>query len=423
MNITKQKGTKDIFFDDVNIWQKFEDVITEVCKLHNVSEIRVPIFEATELFARGVGDGTDIVTKEMYTFEDKGGRSLTLRPEFTAGVVRAYMENGFSSRPSPVKLWYHGTVYRYEKMQKGRYREFSQFGIEIFGSDSYRADIESIVIAKEILEKVHLMDSLKLKINSIGCSNCRKKYVEKLKDYLKDKIDNMCDDCKVRYEKNPMRIIDCKEDLDVKKDMPMITDNLCEDCRKDFENLKGMLEKLGIEYEIDKTIVRGLDYYNKTVFEFVSKDLDLAVGGGGRYDTLVETLGGQHTPAVGFAFGMDRIVLLMQEMGQKVEKDVDVYFVVTDDEAFKVAYNIQKDLRSSNVITDMDLSFRSFNAQMKYASKINAKNIAIIGEDELKSNIVTIKNMKSGMQVTADLDARTILNTILLLSKNEKGEF
>lgn len=420
MDITRQKGTKDIFFEEISFFNKLEEEIRKVCKTHNVSEIRVPVFEATELFARGVGDGTDIVTKEMYTFEDRGSRSITLRPEFTAGVVRAYLENGFSSRTSPVKLWYNGPVYRYEKMQKGRYREFRQFGVEIFGSDSYRADIEAIIIAKEVLESVGLMEKLKIKINSIGCTECRKKYTEKLREYLKDKIDGMCSDCKVRYGKNIMRIIDCKEDLEVKKDMPMITDNLCDECKKDFENVKKLLEKLGIEYEVDKTIVRGLDYYNRTVFEIVSKDLDLAVGGGGRYDGLVETLGGTKTPAVGFALGVDRIILLMQQLGKKYINNVDMYFVVTDDDAFKTACSLLGDLRNIGIICDIDILGRSFNAQLKYASKINAKNIAILGEDEMKSGIVTIKNMRNSSQVTADLDANAIKSVIKLLS--EEGE-
>ncbi len=420
MNITRAKGTRDIFYDEMDNFSKIEEEIRKVCMLHNINEIRVPVFEQAELFARGVGDGTDIVTKEMYTFEDRGGRSMTLRPEFTAGVVRAYLENGFASKASPVKLWYNGTAYRYEKMQKGRYREFRQFGVEIFGASSYRAEIEAIVIAKEVLESIGLMNKLKLKINSIGCTECRKKYTEKLREYLKDKIDGMCTDCKNRYEKNIMRIIDCKEDLEIKKSMPMITDNLCEECKNDFENVKSMLDSLNIDYEIDKTIVRGLDYYNKTVFEFVSKDLDLAVGGGGRYDTLVETLGGTPTNAVGFALGLDRIEMLVKDLNKSYKKYVDMYFVVTDDEAFKVAYNLGEKLRKLDIITDIDILDRSFNAQLKYASKINAKNIGIIGENELKAGIITVKNMENSSQVTADLDAKVIKDVIKLL--NKKGE-
>ncbi|MBR1884577.1 MAG: histidine--tRNA ligase [Clostridia bacterium] len=415
MNITKQKGTKDIMFKEVNYWQKFESVIKEVCDSHNFSEIRVPTFEATELFSRSVGDGTDIVTKEMYTFKDRGDRSITLRPEFTAGVVRAYVENGLSSRPSPVKLWYAGPVFRYEKMQKGRYREFRQFGVEIFGSSSYLADIESITVAKEILEKLGIYDDLKLKINSIGCKECRAKYIETLREYLKDKIDNMCDDCKVRYEKNIMRIIDCKEDLEVKKEMPMITDYLCEDCKKDFENLQNGLKNLGIEYEIDKKIVRGLDYYNKAVFEFASKDLDLSVGGGGRYDLLVDMLGGAKTPATGFAFGMDRIVLLLEEKGMSIDKRPDIFFIASNGDAYFKASILQNKLRKMGLITDIDICERSFSSQMKYASKINARFVIIIGEDEIKNNIVTIKNLDTGNQFTADFDASVIMKSIEIM--------
>lgn len=412
MNITKQKGTKDIFGNDIKYWQKFEQAIKEVCDSHNVEEIRVPTFEATELFSRSVGDGTDIVTKEMYTFKDRGERSITLRPEFTAGVVRAYIENGFSSRPSPIKLWYNGPVFRYEKMQKGRYREFRQFGVEIFGSSSYLADIETIVIAKEILEKIGLYEDLKLKINSIGCLECRKKYTDILREYLKDKIDSMCDDCKVRYEKNIMRIIDCKEDLEVKKNMPMITDCLCDKCKNDFESLKRALENLNIDYEVDKTIVRGLDYYNGPVFEFASKDLDLSVGGGGRYDGLVELLGGSNIPATGFAFGMDRIVLLMQEKNIEINDSIDLFIVTSGNEEYFKACDLMSELRKMGISCDIDILERSFGAQMKYASKLNAKFAVIIGEEEIKNNMVQIKNMNTGNQITADFDAKVIKKSL-----------
>jgi histidyl-tRNA synthetase len=415
MNISRAKGTKDIFFDDMKIWEYVEENIKEICLKHNMNQIRTPIFEDTSLFLRSVGTETDIVNKEMYTFLDKGDRSITLRPELTAGVVRAYIENGFSSMPTPIKLWYTGTMYRYEKMQKGRYREFSQFGIEVLGSDSYLADIEVISVAYELFKKLGLLDKLTLKINSIGCSNCRTKYISALKEYLADKIDNMCDDCKVRYAKNPMRIIDCKQDRckEAKQNLPMIADYLCDDCKSDFENLKSTLNEVGIEYEIDKTIVRGLDYYNKTVFEFISKDLDLAVGGGGRYDTLVELLGGKHTPAIGFGLGMDRIVLLLKEYNLiKSNRNVDVYFVVTNNNIFSKVFNLTNELRDLGYIVDIDICNRSFNAQMKYASKINTRYICIIGEDEINENLCSLKNMNTSEQVKVNLNVNEINDVI-----------
>lgn len=411
MNISRAKGTKDIFFDDMKIWEYVEENIREICLKHNMNQIRTPIFEDTSLFSRSVGNETDIVNKEMYTFLDKGDRSITLRPELTAGVVRAYIENGFSSMPTPIKLWYTGTMYRYEKMQKGRYREFSQFGIEVLGSNSYLADIEVISIAYELFKKLGLLDKLTLKINSIGCSECRAKYITALKEYLADKIENMCDDCKVRYIKNPMRIIDCKQDKckDKKQNLPLITDYLCDDCKSDFENLKSTLTAVGIEYEIDKTIVRGLDYYNKTVFEFISRDLDLAVGGGGRYDTLVEVLGGKHTPAIGFGLGMDRIILLLKEYSLvKNNRNVDIYFIVTDNNIFSKVFSLTSDLRDLGYIIDIDICNRSFNAQMKYASKINANYTCIIGEDELKENVCSLKNMNTSQQMKVDLSVNEI---------------
>jgi len=415
MNISRAKGTKDIFFDEMKIWEYVEENIKQICSRRNMNQIRTPIFEDTSLFSRSVGNETDIVNKEMYTFLDKGGRSITLRPELTAGVVRAYIENGFSSMPSPVKLWYTGTMYRYEKMQKGRYREFSQFGIELLGSDSYLADVEAISVAYELFRKLGLLDKLILRINSIGCSNCRTKYVDALKEYLADKIDNMCEDCKARYVKNPMRIIDCKQDSckSQKSNLPMITDYLCEECNKDFENLKSTLNAVGMKYEIDKTIVRGLDYYNKTVFEFISKDLDLAVGGGGRYDTLVEVLDGPHTPAVGYGLGLDRIILLLKEYNLfENNKNVDIYFVVQDNNAFSKVFNIANDLRNLGYIADIDICGRSIKAQMKYAAKINTKYTCIIGEDELKENSCSMKNMDTSEQLKVNLSAQKIDNML-----------
>ncbi len=404
MKISKQKGTKDIFGEDIKIWQYIEKNIRDICSVYNIQEIRTPVFEATELYARGVGDDTDIVNKEMYTFIDRGGRSITLRPELTAGVVRAYIENGMASSTSPIKLWYEANMYRYEKMQKGRYREFAQFGIEFFGSSSYLAEIEVITIVNELFKRLKIADTITLNINSIGCNECRKSYINALKEFVKPNLNNMCDNCKTRYENNPLRILDCKEEKCKKilKDAPSITDYLCEECKNDFENLQKMLNNLGINYIVDKTIVRGLDYYNKTVFEFVSKDLDLTVCAGGRYDKLVEYLGGSSTPAVGFGMGMDRIVLLLKEMNLNLElnEKINAYIIALDQKATTKCINLANYLRSKGKRVEFDICNRSFNANLKYANKINAKFVIIIGEEELQNNTCVIKNMENKTQET-----------------------
>lgn len=416
MKITRQKGTKDIYFDDVKVWQYAEENIKKICESYNVNEIRTPVFEATELYSRGVGDETDIVNKEMYTFLDKGGRSITLRPELTAGVVRSYIENGMSSMHSPLKFWYIANMYRYEKMQKGRYREFVQFGVEIFGSDSYLADLETIQISNDFFESISLRDKLKLCINSIGCKECRKAYLEKLKEFVKPNLDKMCDTCKIRFEKNPMRMLDCKEEKckDILKNAPIITECLCDDCKSDFEKLKKGLEALNIEYQVDTNIVRGLDYYNKTVYEWTSKDLGLSVGGGGRYDGLVEILDGPHTPAVGFGIGMDRVVMLLKEydLVKNIFNDVDFYIAALDENSNLKIANTVKELRSKGYVVDNNITSRNFKSQLKYADKINAKYSIIIGENEINSNICILKNMKNGNQVQCKLDVDDIIKNM-----------
>ena len=416
MSITRQKGCRDILPDDSKIWQYIEERIRNICKVYNIHEIRTPVFEATQLYARGVGDETDIVNKEMYTFLDKGNRSITLRPELTAGVVRAYIENGMSSKfSSPIKLWYTGNMYRYEKMQKGRYREFSQFGVEMFGSDSYLADIETIKVSYELLKTLGLSDKISLTINSIGCKKCRGEYINKLKEYIKPNLDNMCSTCKTRYDKNPLRILDCKEEncIEILKNAPVIIDFLCEDCRNDFENVRAALNDLNIPYLVDTRIVRGLDYYNKTVYEYVSSDLGLAVGGGGRYDDLVSTLGGVSTPAVGFGMGMDRLVILLKEYGldKNILNKTDVYFL-TDDSTYIKSQKYVNELRELGLVVETNIQNRSFNAQFKYANKINTTFVIIIGEYELKNNECIIKNMKTGIQSKIKLDIDSIKEKI-----------
>lgn len=418
MKITKQKGTKDIFGKEIKIWQHIEENIRNICSMNNIEEIRTPVFEATELYARGVGDDTDVVNKEMYTFLDKGGRSITLRPELTAGVVRAYIENGMGSMTSPVKLWYEANMYRYEKMQKGRYREFAQFGVEFFGSKSYLADVECIMLAYELFENLGLGNDILLTINSIGCINCRKKYIEALKEYIRPNLSKMCDTCKRRFEKNPLRILDCKEERcqELLKNAPMITDFLCEECKEDFENLKNILNELGVNYEVDKKIVRGLDYYNKTVFEFVSKSLDLTVCGGGRYDRLIETLGGTPTPAVGFGLGMDRLVLVLKEIKEKeeaFESNVDIFFAVLNNKDYAYARKTMIALRDMGLKVDIDINDRSFSGKMKYANKINANYVCIIGEEERKNGTCLLKNMKTGKQENIVFDSEEIIEKVL----------
>lgn len=400
MKVTKQKGTRDIYLDYIKIWQFVERNIREIANAYNLNEIRTPVFEATELFSRGVGEETDVVNKEMYTFLDKGGRSITLRPELTAGVVRSYIENGFDSYISPIKFWYMGNMYRYEKMQKGRYREFSQFGVEIFGSKSYKADLEAIIISSNFLDRIGLKGEYTLSINSIGCKKCREKYINKLKSYIKPNLSSMCDDCKKRYDKNPLRVLDCKVEKcqEILKDAPMILDNLCDDCKNSFNKVINSLEKLNINYKIDKKIVRGLDYYNGIVYEYTSDDLGLAIGGGGRYDTLVENLGGASTPAVGFGMGLNRVVLLLEDMKEKLKSYVDVYFLITNDEGYIKSLDVIKKLRENGYKIEQDLSEKSFRAQLKYADKIKARYVIILGEDEIKNNKCILRNMENGSQ-------------------------
>ncbi|MEG1008505.1 MAG: histidine--tRNA ligase [Clostridia bacterium] len=415
MKITKPKGTYDIYSTDAKKIAYVENIAKDIVNNNNFNEIRTPVFEHTEVFLRGVGEGTDIVTKEMYTFSDKAGRSLTLKPEYTASVVRSYIENGFSSMPSPIKLWYIGTLYRYEKMQKGRNREFNTFGIEIFGSESYLADVYAINIGNKFLDNLGLLDKITLKINTIGCSECRKKYITKMKEYLSSYIDTMCDDCKNRYVKNPLRIIDCKEDKCKKiiENMPMITDNVCDDCKKDFENVKLILNNLNIDYIVDKTIVRGLDYYNRTVFEYVSKDLNIALGGGGRYDKLVETLGGVPTYGVGFGMGIDRIMILMEEYNlYKIDYDIDLYFIVLDNNIYAKVIDTVNNLSDLKYIVDMNISNRSLNANLKFADKLNSKYVCIIGEDEVLNNTCVIKNMKNNTQKSVEFNLNNIIESI-----------
>ena len=413
--IQKPKGTKDILPDEVFKWQYIEEKVRKIFENTGMKEIRVPVFEHTELFSRGVGETTDVVQKEMYTFEDKGGRSITLRPEGTAGVVRSYIENGMASMPTPIKLWYEMAMYRYENVQKGRLREFRQIGTEILGTSSYLADVEAIMLGVIIFEELNI-PNVKLNLNSIGCPECRKKYQDALREFIRPNLDKYCDTCKTRYEKNPMRILDCKEKRckEMNQGAPIILDYLCDDCREHFENVKTMLTKLGVDYEIDAGIVRGLDYYTRTVFEFVSEDDGLTVLGGGRYDGLVKEVGGQDTPAVGFAMGVERLLEVFDRYNKDLvkEKSMDLYIANIGEKANDFATKLVLELRNAGVFVEKDICERSLKAQFKYADKNNAKFVLTLGDDEVEAEKARIKNMQNGEEVEIELDAENIIKVL-----------
>ncbi len=410
--LQKPKGTKDILPSEIYKWQYIESKVKNIFENYGFKEIRVPVFENTELFQRGVGDTTDVVQKEMYTFDDKGGRSITLRPEGTAGVVRSYIENGMASLPSPVKLWYNMAMYRYENVQKGRLREFHQIGAEMFSTSSYLADVEIITMASKIF-KVLNIPNVKLTINSIGCPICRKKYQEALKEFIRPNLDMYCDTCKTRFEKNPMRILDCKERKckELNLGAPVILDYLCEECKEHFENVKNSLNSLGIEYVVDPGIVRGLDYYTKTVFEFISDEEGYTVLAGGRYDGLVKELEGIDTPAIGFAMGVERLVEVYEKYNKDnmvQDKNMSLYIAYIGDEANIFATKLVENLREADIFVEKDVTGKSLKAQLKYADKKNSKYIIIIGDDELKNREAKIKEMDSGKEENIKLEVEEI---------------
>jgi len=411
------KGTADILPENSYKWQYVEKIIREICTSFGVQEIRTPVFEHTELFSRGVGDTTDVVEKEMYTFNDKGDRSITLRPEGTAGAARSFIENGLFNNPQPTKLYYQISCYRYEKPQAGRMREFHQFGVEYFGSENPAADAEIIELALMLFEKLGIT-GLKLRLNSIGCPDCRKKYNEKLKEYLSENYDKLCDTCKSRYDRNPMRIIDCKSDIckEIIKDAPRLIDHLCDDCNNHFSIVKSLLDNVGIAYEIDPDIVRGLDYYTRTVFE-ITADIassNTTICGGGRYDGLVEELGGPKTPACGFAIGMERLFLALESQNIEIEAQVspDIYIGNIGDENALLAQKLVYELRKLGISAECDKMSRSLKAQMKFANKLGSAHLIIIGEDEAKTGKAMIKNMSLGESVEIELDSSKIADYI-----------
>lgn len=403
------RGTKDITPKDAYKWNYVENKFREICSLFGYEEMRTPVFEHTELFKRSVGDTTDIVQKEMYSFTDKGGRDITLKPEGTAGVVRAFIENKLYADTQPTKLFYITPCFRYERPQAGRQRQFHQFGIEALGSDKPSLDAEVIALAVQFFTEVGLKD-LAVSINSVGCPTCRAEYNARLKEYLDKKSDVLCETCLERKDKNPMRVIDCKnphckENL---QDIPFMIDHLCEDCKDHFDKLQTYLKEMDINYVVDKTIVRGLDYYKKTAFEIISNDIgsQSTVCGGGRYDGLVEMLGGpKGISGIGFALGAERLLLTLENNNIEIEnpKSTDIYIATIGDAAKTKSFKLIKDLRTNHISADNDHLDKSLKAQFKYSDKLNAKYTVVIGDDELANDTATLKNMKTSEQTTIKL--------------------
>lgn len=406
------KGTYDILPKDINKWHYLEKIIRNICELYNYKEIRTPIFESTDLFVRGVGESTDIVTKEMYTFLDKGGRSLTLRPEGTAGVVRSYVEHKlFAEANQLAKFYYVGPMFRYERMQKGRSRQFYQFGVEAIGSDNPVVDAEVIALSVNIFKQLGLKE-VKVLINTLGDDESRKNYRKALINYFKLHIHELCADCKRRLEQNPLRLLDCKVDKNhaSMKNAPKMSDYLNEYSKKFFQEVLSNLENIGIEYEIDDNLVRGLDYYKHTVFEIITNVQGFgsqnALGGGGRYDGLVKEIGGPDVAGVGFAFGMDRLILALEaeEVNINYDDGLDVYIISTSDNTESFAFKILENLRKANIKAEKDYFSRKVKAQFKQANKLNAKFALIIGEEELEKKKVSVKNMKTEQQETLEIN-------------------
>ncbi len=408
--ITKKiKGTEDVLPKQSYRWQFIEKIMREESRAYGFKEIRTPVFEHTELFARGVGQTTDVVQKEMYTFTTKGGESVTLRPEGTAGAARAVLEHALDNEGLPIKASYFVSCYRYEKPQAGRLREFHQFGLEEYGTQSPAADAELICAAQSVLDRLGL-DQIHLELNSIGCPECRAKYNQALREYFGQFKDRLCDTCLSRLEKNPMRLLDCKspQDQELAKDAPKITDYLCEECKNHFSEVKRYLDSAGVEYTVNPKIVRGLDYYTKTVFEFVTDCIGAqgTVCGGGRYDGLIEELGGKHMPSLGFAMGLERLLMVMDAQGIAIPDDdkCALYIATMGDDAKVKAFELLRRVRECGLIAETDVVGRGLRAQMKYADKIGAKYSLVLGDNELSDDKAKVKNMETGEQTELALD-------------------
>lgn len=397
------KGTKDLLPAKAYKWHYVERKFAEICKNYGFKEIRTPMFEHTEVFARGIGDTTDVVQKEMYTFNDHGNRSITLKPEGTSGAVRAFIEHKQYAEVQPTKYYYDTDCFRYEKPQSGRLRHFHQFGIEVFGTPNMLADSEVICLANDFLNELGITE-IELRINSVGCPECRKNHREALKSFLKPRYDELCNTCKDRYDRNPMRILDCKSEIcqEIVKDAPRMLDYLCDDCKNAFEELKTNLTAMGIEYKVDPNIVRGLDYYTKTAFEFVTTSIGAqgTVCGGGRYDHLIEELGGPPIPGVGFGMGVERLLMLMDACDAYFPPDnsADVFIAVMGDRAKAFGLKLCRELRQKGVAAEMDTLARNIKGQFKYADRLNAKYTLVIGENELDKGVVSLKDMSRSEQ-------------------------
>ncbi len=415
--ITAPRGTRDVLPEESRAWQILEEKLRNLAHRFGFSEIRFPTFEEVALFDRGVGDTTDVVQKEMYDFYDKGDRHIALRPEGTASVVRSFIEHSLHAKGLPLKVYYIAPNFRYEKPQAGRLREHHQFGVECFGSSDATADAEVISLAATMLSELGI-ENTELHLNSCGCKSCRKEYHAALKEYFSGKTDELCDTCNDRLGRNPMRILDCKSEIckRIAKDAPKITDFLCDDCRAHFEKLKTCLSEIGISYTLDPMLVRGLDYYTNTVFEFVSTKLGAqsTVCGGGRYNGLVESLGGPETPGLGFGCGIERLMMTLEAEGKlenaRIVPDIFVAYAESDCELF--SHKLVYELRSLGVAAERDTTGRSLKAQMKYAGKIGAKYSVVIGGNELSSKKATVKNMESGETFECELSAEAIKEKI-----------
>ncbi|MBB5324827.1 histidyl-tRNA synthetase [Anoxybacillus tepidamans] len=413
MSFQIPRGTQDILPSEVEKWQYIEQVARDICRRYNYQEIRTPIFEHTELFLRSVGDTTDIVQKEMYTFEDRGGRSITLRPEGTAAVVRSFVENKMYGSPNqPVKLYYMGPMFRYERPQSGRFRQFVQFGVEALGSNDPAIDAEVIALAMEVYQSLGLK-KLKLVINSLGDAESRKAHRQALIDHFKGRIDELCEDCQSRLEKNPMRILDCKKDRDheLMATAPSILDYLNEESRAYFEKVQIYLSKLGVDFEVDSRLVRGLDYYNHTAFEIMSNAEGFGaittLCGGGRYNGLVQEIGGPETPGVGFALSIERLLAALEAEGISLPLigGIDCYVVALGEKAKDESVVLVNALRKAGIVAEKDYQDRKVKAQLKAADRLQAKYVAILGDDELEKQVINIKNMTTGEQTEVPLDS------------------
>jgi len=408
--IIAPRGTHDILPSESHRWHMIEEKIKEICLAFGYKEIRTPMFESTELFERGVGDTTDVVQKEMYTFLDKGGRSVTLRPEGTASIVRSFVENSIYAQPQPTKMYYLYPCFRYEKPQAGRLREFHQFGVEVMGADTASIDAEIISLAMQVFKKLNVT-GIVLNINSIGCPKCRNAYNEKLKAFFKPHLDELCETCRQRYEKNPLRILDCKskECKAIYNNAPVLLDHICDDCASHFEQLKHYLDVMEIPYEVDATIVRGLDYYTKTVFEIISKNKgsEGTICGGGRYNGLVSEIGGPEMTGVGFAMGLERLLLVLESLDLLPENTErpDIFIANIGDSADVFVQKLVYDLRNQGISAERDYLTRSVKAQMKYANKTGARFSAVIGDDDIRENALNVKNMETGESEIIAIDA------------------